>query len=143
MTDLSDLMEIKTAIVEIRGEIRTMTEAMRSGDRDSASGVRLLAQTVENLAKNQAEQRADLKEAMDKFDQRTDMLRELGAQQANAVRASLESQIRDHADHEGPHAKTLGARLVVLEDFKNRVIGALLLITAVGVGNFILIFNRT
>lgn len=143
MTDVSDLLEIKTAIVEIRGEIRTMTEAMRSGDRDSASGVRLLAQTVENLSKNVGEQRADLKEALVEFRSAVDMLREQSANQASQVRLSMEKQLGEHAEAKSPHSDTLGARLSILEDFRSRIIGAFILIGAVGVGNFVLLFSRT
>jgi len=132
VTDINELLEIKTAIVEIKGELRTMNAEMRSGDRDSSSSVKLLAQTVENLSKNQHDQRLDLKEAITKFEERTEALRELANHATSAVRMDLERQLRDHTNAEAPHDKTLGVRLDGLEAGYNHVKGAMSLIGFIG-----------
>lgn len=129
---MSEWLEIKTAIAEIKGEMRAMTEMIRSGDRDSTSGVRLLAQTVENLGKQLVEQRTDLKAAVEKFDERTEAMRVKSERDASAVRVSLENQLSKHEDDDAPHAKTLGARLDAVERRINLALGAVGLLGVIG-----------
>jgi hypothetical protein len=129
---VSDILEIKTAIVEIKGELRTMSAEMRSGDRDSSSSVKLLAQTVENLAHNQSEQRQDLKAAMLKFEERTEALRDLANNGASAVRLDLERQIKEHTTADAPHEKTLGVRLDMLERRNAQLTGFMALLSFLG-----------
>ena len=127
---MTDMVEIKTAIAEIRGEMRAMIEIVRSGDRDSNSGVRLLAETVKNNSAALVEQRADLKAAFEKFDERTIEVREYASRATSAVRVDLEKQLREHADAKSPHPDTLGGRVGQLESSMNRVKGALALFLA-------------
>jgi hypothetical protein len=134
---MSELLEIKTTLVRLEGEMRTMAAEVRSGDRDSASSVRLLSETVKNLAENQREQRDDLKDALSRFDERTEALRIAGEQQASAVRTSLEAQLRNHETDDAPHAKTLGARIDQLEKRTNQALGAAGLLGLIGLGNVI------
>lgn len=143
MTEMTDLLEIKTAIVEIRGEIRTMTEAMRSGDRDSASGVKLLAQVVENLAKNQSDQRDDLKEALTEFRTAVKEIGESITAQSNGISVRLETRLREHETEDAPHAKTIGVRLDALEHDAIRVRVVIALLTFVGWGGIAAIVKLT
>lgn len=131
---VNDMLEIKTAIVEIKGEIRTMSEVMRSGDRDSASGVRLLAQTVENLAKNQDRASVDLKDALKEFRDAIDAVKELSAQQANSVRVDVERQLREHLDDDTPHSRSLSMRITALENDAVRIRVLIAALTFIGWG---------
>lgn len=132
MDDMSDLLEIKTAIVEIRGELRTLNAEMRGGDKDQASGVKMLSQVVENLAKNLAEQRGDLKEALTEFRGAIRELSESITAQATGVSLRLEAHLREHEFDDSPHSKTLGARMDVLERSINRAYGGMALLAALG-----------
>lgn len=130
--DMSDLMEIKTAIVEIKGELRTLNAEMRSGDRDSSSSVKLLAQTVENLSKNQHDQRQDLKESITKFEERTEALRDLANHSTSIVRTDLERQLREHSLSDAPHEKSIGIRLDSLEETQTQIKMFVALLTFLG-----------
>lgn len=132
MTDGADITEIKLAISDIKGEMRTMTEMMRSGDRDAASGVKLLAGTVDSLARSLSESRVDLKEAVTKFDERTEALRRKSESDVSAVRVSLEGQLRGHAEGEAPHDKTIGTRLDSMEKKVNQAFGAVAILAFIG-----------
>lgn len=134
MSELSgELLEIKTAIVRLEGSVSTLAVEMRSGDRDASSGVKLLAKVVENQESNMAEYRKDLKEAMKEFREHTEAIKESSAQQANAVRVSLEGQLKKHADEDpAPHETTLGTRIDTLER-RNTQIGVIIaLLTFIG-----------
>ncbi len=132
MNDVTDLVEIKLALSDIRGELATMRAEFKADDKDALSSVKLLAQALENQSKSMSEVRQDLKEAMAKFDERTEAYREHGRQQATAVRKDLERQITEHSTADAPHEKTLGSRLDALEKHQNRLVGAVTLVGFVG-----------
>ncbi len=129
---MTDLLEIKTAIVELRGDMKVLTEAMRSGDRESGSGVKLLAQAIENINTIQAQMRTDHKESIEKFEQRTEAIRAEADMKASAVRRSVEGQVTAHANDDAPHERTLGSRLDHIEKSINKTQGALALLAALG-----------
>lgn len=137
MTEMSDLLEIKTALAELRGEMRTMAAEIRSGDRDAASSVKLLAQTVEYLSQMQKDQREDLKQALGEFRVAIDTLRDTINVQTDGVSLRLERRIEAHEIDDAPHAKSLGSRLDAVESKINRAIGATTLLGILGAGNVI------
>lgn len=141
MSELSgELLEIKTAIVRLEGSVSTLAVEMRSGDRDASSSVKLLAKVVENQETNMQEYRKDLKEGLKEFRDGIDLIKESASQQANAVRVSLEAQLKKHSEEDpAPHEVTLGARIDKLEH-RNTQLGVIIaLLTFIGWPGLILI----
>jgi hypothetical protein len=141
--DVSDLSEIKQSITRMEGKIETLVSDYKAGDRGNEASVRLLTQAQEYQAQAQQEDRQDLKRTIEKFDERTAAIESGTDRKVSAVRLDLQSQLGDHKTDEAPHNGSLGKRLSVLEDFRSKIIGGFLLIGAVGVTDFALIFIRT
>lgn len=133
----ADLLEIKTSLAELRGRIEVLAEAMRSGDRESGAGMNLLAQAVEGITRMQSELRVDHKEAITKFESRTEAIRKETATQITGLRMAMESEITDHERADAPHSSTLGSRVSALENAHNRLAGGLVFAGALGVSGLV------
>lgn len=85
--------DLKLAIVQIHGKLDTMAEIIKSGDREAQAGVGLLAQTVDNVVKEQAVIRHEIKESFGRVYDRLDTLKR-----------DTDTKIKDHLDDKSPHA---------------------------------------
>ena len=122
-----ELLDIKTSLVSLEGSINTLHVEMRSGDKDTSSSVKLLAQVVEGQNQTLGEYRRDLKDAVKEFRDSIMLLTQSAASQASAVRVDLEAQLVEHEQSDAPHETTLGARVKKLEAeaIKMRVYGGI------------------
>jgi chromosome segregation ATPase len=133
----ADLLEIKTALAELRGQIAVLAEAMSSGDRESGAGMNLLAQAVEGITRMQSELRNDHKEAISKFEARTEAIRKETDTKVTGLRMAMEAEMREHQDEHSPHSASLGVRVSYLETSMNKVVGGLILAGSLGVSGLI------
>ena len=132
-----ELLEIKTALVDLRGQIAVLAEAMRSGDRESGAGMNLLAQAVESISRMQTELRADHKEAISKFEGRTEVIRKETDTKITGLRMAMEAELTEHERAEAPHNSTLGSRVSTLESAYNKLSGGLALVGVLGVSGLV------
>ena len=132
-----ELLEIKTALVDLRGQIAVLAEAMRSGDRESGAGMNLLAQAVESISRMQTELRADHKEAISKFEGRTEAIRKETDTKITGLRMAMEAELTEHERAEAPHTSTLGTRVSARESAYNTLSGGLAWVGVLGVSGLV------
>lgn len=133
----ADILEIKTTLAELRGQIAVLAEAMRSGDREAGAGMNLLAQAVEGITRMQSELRVDHKEAIAKFEARTEVIRKETDTKVTGLRMAMEAELTEHERADAPHSTSLGRRVSHLETGFNKMVGGLLLAGALGVSGLI------
>lgn len=133
----ADLLEIKTSLADLRGQIAVLAEAMRSGDREAGAGMNLLAQAVEGITRMQTELRSDHKEAISKFEDRTEAIRKETDTKITGLRMAMEAELSEHERAEAPHNSTLGARVSVLETSMNRYAGGLTFLGIIGLSGVV------
>ena len=132
-----ELLEIKTALAELRGQIAVLAESMRSGDRESGAGMNLLAQAVEGISRMQSELRTDHKEAIQKFELRTEVIRKETDTKITGLRLAMEHELTEHESEHAPHSSSLGVRVSSLETSLNKMTGGLVFAGALGVSGLI------
>jgi hypothetical protein len=116
----NDLEDLKISVAEMRVEIRSVLDVMRAGDREAHAGTKLLAQTVEQLARTQEKSNAETEKLLGRYEMAL-----------NAQRRDLDAELTEHADHPSPHTLSVGHRLDRLERKLNEARGAIALVFAV------------
>lgn len=107
----SEIADLKLSIVQVHGKMDTMLEIIKAGDRESQTGVTLLAANLDNIAKQVEGSRHEVKDSFSRVYDR------------------LETLNRDHVEDDFPHGnspliKDMREQIDILKTRANLAMGA-------------------